>query len=98
LVTNFKLIPFRGLSGIGVTTKLKFMNLHVTHGQHFCYNLMTKVNIGKFPLFTLALVLFQYTFTNTHFGKSIALFLLVLLTNTIPHVGWYTIEILNTLV
>ena len=36
-------------------------------------------------------------FTNTYFGKSIALFLLVLLTNTIPHVGLFTKEILNTL-
>ena len=44
------------------------------------------------------LVLFWYTFTNTYFGKSIAIFLLVLLTITIPHFGWFTKEILNTLV
>ena len=43
------------------------------------------VNQQRYP--TTTVVLFWYTFNNTYFGKSIALFLLVLLTITIPHVG-----------
>ena len=45
------------------------------------------------------IVLFQYTFTNAYFWKRMAVFLLVLLTNTIFYISYTnTLVLLNTVV
>ena len=50
------------------------------------YTISDHTNLTGLHLYGSPLVLFQYTFTYTYFLKSIAVFLLVLLTNTIFHI------------
>ena len=51
------------------------------------YDMVVLYFVFTYNICAYIVVLFWYTFTNTYLGKSKALFLLVLLTITIPHVG-----------